>query len=58
MYNFKEIAHMQDEKPDFWCRNEDGGISRPGKRRVVSKVTRSDIRVSAALANTGMYHIM
>ena len=49
---------MQDEKPDFWCRNEDGGISRPGKRRVVSKVTRSDIRVSAALANTGTYHIM
>ncbi|KAL5261689.1 hypothetical protein ACHWQZ_G007402 [Mnemiopsis leidyi] len=43
-----------EEVPDFWCRSEEGGIARPGggKRRAVSRISNSDIRVSAALANT------
>ena len=42
-----------EEVPDYWCRSDEGGICRPGggKRKVVSRVSNSDIRVSAALAN-------
>ena len=51
--------HMQsDEVSDYWCRDGEGGISRPGKRKVVTQLSRSDIRVHAALANSGMCYII
>ena len=48
---------QSDEVPDFWCRDDSGSISRPGKRRVMTQLGQSDMRVQAALANTGLYQL-
>lgn len=42
----------EDNTPHFWCKDGNGQISMPGKRRIVShSYSRSDMRVQAALAH-------